>query len=114
MRNRCENCIAPKGKTCPFWIGVEHAVFEKNVSTGDQRLVTGCFPLVFMRLMEFVVHTNTSAAAAAETVRNDIALGFDNVHRVLDIAKDMEIVKQLENAVAPKRLENRNGEQETI
>lgn len=111
---RCENCIAPKGKRCPFWIGVENQVFEKNVSTGDQRPVIGCFPTVFMRLMEFVVHTNVSAAAAAETARNEIALGFSNVSRVLDIAKDMDMVKQLEAAVMPRRLEMKaDGKQET-
>lgn len=106
MTNRCDDCLAPKGKRCPFWIGTEHAVFEKNVSTGEQRLVTGCFPTVFMRLMEFVVQTNTSAAAASETVRNEIARGFDNVHRVIDLAKDIDTVRSLEAAVAPRMIKH--------
>lgn len=107
MTDRCENCLAPKGKRCPFWIGIEHAVFEKNVSTGDQRLVTGCFPTVFIRLMEFVVHTNVSAAAASETVRNEIDRGFGNVHRVLDIVKDVEMLRQLDSVATPVRIAHR-------
>jgi hypothetical protein len=110
--NRCEDCLAPKGKKCPFWIGTEHAVFEKNVSTGDQRLVTGCFPIVFMRLMEFVVHTNVSAAAASEAVRNEIDRGFSNVHRVLDIAKDVEMVRMLEGALKPELISHRKNDGE--
>lgn len=97
--NRCPDCIAPKGKRCPFWIGTEHAVFENRVGTGETRLVTGCFPTVFMRLMEFVVQTNVSAAASSQEVRNEVARGFDNVHRVIDIARDIETVRQLESAV---------------
>lgn len=99
MTERCENCIAPEGKRCPFWIGMEHGVFERNDRTGEQRLVTGCFPTVFMRLMEWVVQSNKSAAAAIESTRNEIARGFGNVHRVIDIAQDIDTVRQLESAV---------------
>ncbi len=76
---RCENCLAPKGKDCPNWVAESWGVWETNVVTGEQRLVTGCFPRVMLRLMEFVVRTNNSAAAAVESNRNETAAGLQRV-----------------------------------
>lgn len=108
MTDRCEECICPPGKKCPLWVGHDWGVFEGNVATGEQRLVTGCFPKVMLRLMEFVIRSNNSAAAAIESSRNVVASGFAAVSQAIDMARASDA--QLIVEPSPTLLQHRKTE----
>lgn len=61
---------------CPNWIGVEFGFIESNVLTGEERVVTGCFPKLMPKLMRYVVISANRPAAAMESLRNYMIKGF--------------------------------------
>lgn len=79
---------------CIWWISESCGVWETNTVTGEQRLATGCFPSVLLRLMEFVVRTNNSAAAAVESNRNETAAGLQRVAHAIGSTLPRLIEKQ--------------------
>lgn len=112
MTKRCKNCDSPKGKQCPRWVDETWGFLEKNVSTGEQRFMVGCFYEVSLRMMMDVARSMNSAAAASESARNavdgvssTINAGFSGVAHMLRIADQMTPNLMIENA---------NGEQETV
>lgn len=61
---------------CMWWIDKAQGILETQPATGEVRFLTGCFPEVFFKLMEFVIKTNVSSAAAVESHRNIMDEGF--------------------------------------
>lgn len=80
---RCPNRYSKRG--CPCWIGPEAGIFETNIETKEERLVTGCFYQVVVRLMSHVVRASNRPAAAVESFRNELVERLDMAlaHRAL-------------------------------
>lgn len=71
---------------CMWWIDKSDGIIETNPATGEIRFLTGCFPEVFFKLMEFVIHTNVSAASAVESHRNVVDNGFKQLTSLVALA----------------------------
>lgn len=68
---------------CMWWVDKAAGILETQPATGEIRFVTGCFPEVFFKLMEFVVKTNVSAASAIEGHRNTVFGGISQLTTLL-------------------------------
>lgn len=92
---RCENCDAPKGKPCPRWVDESWGFFEKDIASGEQRLITGCFYHVSLRMMYEYARSMNSAASAVESTRNVMATGFAGVARAMNVEIEHSPLKLL-------------------
>ena len=80
---RCPNRYEKRG--CPCWITEKHGFMETNIETKEERLVTGCFYEVMPKLMIHVIAAANRPAAAFESLRNEMLLGFQGVAEVLRV-----------------------------
>lgn len=71
---------------CHWWIGSEYGIFERNTTTGEQRLKTGCFTEIMIWLQTEGLKAMISNASAVESARNKIdgaMAGFGNAARAM-------------------------------
>lgn len=79
----CEKCpYRYEAKGCPCWIEPEAGFMEKNIQTGEERLVTGCFYQVIPKLMAHMVAAVGQPRAALESWREEMIKGFDLLAKV--------------------------------
>lgn len=80
----CERCPHRFSETgCPAWIGPENGFMERQDATGAERLVTGCFYPIVIRLMQHVIQAANRPAAAMNSWRNEMVEGIGKVARAL-------------------------------
>lgn len=115
MTKRCKNCDSPKGKSCPRWVDESWGFLEKNIATGDQRFMVGCFYEVALRMLMETARAMNSAAAASEGAREAVREAADNINAGFGgIAHALSIADQIESQKLtfsePLRIEAPNGQ----
>lgn len=111
MMKRCKNCDAPKGKSCPRWVDETWGFMEKNIATGEQRFMTGCYYEVSLRMLMEVARSMNSAAAAAESARNAVDKAADNINAgFAGVAHVLSVADQLDCHLPTLLIESPNGQ----
>lgn len=75
----CQCDTDEKKKKCMWWIDKASGIIETLPATGEIRFLTGCFPEVIFKLMEYVIKTNVSAASSVEGHRQIVVEGFQRL-----------------------------------
>lgn len=78
---KCPHAFRAEG--CPLWIDAENGFMETNVQTGETRILEGCFPQVFPKIMAHVVRAANRPAAALESWRNEMVNGFAQIGQTM-------------------------------
>ncbi len=68
----CEHCPNKDKDGCPAWISPETGIVEANSSTGEVRVMEGCFYQIIPKLMAHVIQASNRPAAAVESIRNQL------------------------------------------
>lgn len=71
------NSDPQRGKYCPAWL--EYT--ETNVQTGDEKITKECMFQAMPRFFVETIRASNRPAAAAESMRNEVATGFNELNR---------------------------------
>jgi hypothetical protein len=82
--NTCKFCPYKYEEGCPDWVDESWGLVETNIQTGETRLTTGCLKHIIVRTLGQMFAACNRPAAAIESTRNEIVVGFTKVAEALN------------------------------